>query len=919
MRIFFSLALLLIATSLTAQSFEINGKVVNPQGTPLESATIYVEKPSDSTLVTYTISDDSGNFQLSGKTALEKVNLLISYAGMQTHQQEIKIQEQQDLGTLKMEIADNTLDEITITSSRAPVTIKKDTLEFNAASFKTRKDANLEELLKELPGVEVATDGSITVNGTPVQKIKVNGKDFFGDDPKIATKNLPKELINKLQVVDSKTKSEEFTGKEGDAENKTINITIDEDKNRGFFSRLTAGGGTDDRYELSGIGNYFKNDLRISVLGSSNNINSSGFTFDEVYDAMGRNAYSISRGRNGFSINGNSFGSGNGITKSNNIGFSFVNEWPQETELSTNYFYNRADNRTESITERENILPDRRYFNVSESSGTRLNDNHRFSMGFEIQPDTLTRISVSPNFVANSGRSSNKAYTESFEADDTPINTALTDNYSEVKSTNFSNRLSFSRKFGEKGGYYSLYFNNQNNTRKQDNNFFSEREVYDDQGNLTRTDIQDQLITEDNKEDNYGVSANARFPLTEKLMLDLSYRFEKEDGRNERLVYEADGDGEYELLDEALSSDFKSESFNHRPSVGLAYNGEKLRANLSGGFQSIRLKNEDLFTNSEIDNTYDNFFASAFARYRMGQGKSIFINYRNSWNTPSLRQLQPVINTINPLNIVVGNPDLKPTLDHRVYVNFNNFDFKTRSGFYAYLSANFTDDKVVARTTVDEDLVRTTTYTNLDGAYNISGGGRTDKTFKLENESSIKIQGGLHGNYSKNVGFTNGEEYNSKSLNLTPNIGLTYNFRDLVTIEPFYSIGFVDAEYSFNKREEKYNNQNVSLAITSYWPEKFIIGSDIAYRNIGNAAPGFQDSFYLWNASLGYELFGENGILKIKVFDLLDQNIATQRFTGDDFIQDTQELVLEQYFMLSFTYKLSKFGGKDPNKKRGRR
>ena len=920
MRILFSLALLFLAGNLTAQTFEINGKVTGPQGEPLESATVYLEKPADSSLVTYTISDNSGLFQLSGNAGLKVANLLVSYAGFKTHSQRLEIDEKLNLGTIEMQVADNALDEITITSSRAPVTIKKDTLEFNAASFKTRKDANLEELLKELPGVEVATDGSITVNGTPVSQIKVNGKDFFGDDPKIATKNLPKELINKLQVVDSKTKSEEFTGKEGDAENKTINITIDEDKNRGFFSRLTAGGGTNDRYESSGIGNYFKNDFRVSLLASSNNINSSGFSFDEIYDAMGRNAYSISRSRGGnFSINGNNFGSGNGITKSDNAGFSLVNEWPQETELSSNYFYSRADNITETKTQRENILPDRRFFNNSESSSNRINNNHRFSMGFEIQPDTLTRISVRPNINTNNGRSSNQAFTESVEEDGTPINTALTDNYSEVHSVNFSNRLNFTRKFGKNGGYYSLSFNNQNNTRSQDNNFFSEREIYNEEGELVNTNIQDQFISEENKDDNYGIDLGVRFPITEELMLDVSYDFDKEDGRNERLVYDVNEEGDYTLLDDELSNDFISESFEHRPSLGLVYNDEKLRASLSGGFQSIQLKNQDVFTETKIDNTYENVFANAYLRYKLSQGKSIYFNYNNSWDTPSLTQLQPVTNTINPLNIITGNPDLRPALRHRFYFNFNNFDFKTRSGFYAYLGGNYTNDQVVTRSTIDEDLVRTTTYTNIDGAYTYFGGGSMDKTFKLEKESSIKLRGGVYGNFNKNIGFTNEQRFFSKTLNLTPSLSLEYNFRDLVTLEPFYSVEFVDAEYSFNNREENYKNQNISLALTSFWPEKFVIGSDISYQSIGNASPGFENSFYLWNASLGYEILGDKGTLKVKVFDLLDQNIATRRFTGDDFIQDTQELVLEQYFMLSFTYKMSKFGGKDPNNKRGSR
>ena len=194
---------------------------------------------------------------------------------------------------IKMELATNELGEVTVVSERAPVTVKSDTLEFNAASFNTRQDANLEEVMKKLPGVEVDAQGNITVNGKPVSRILVNGKEFFGNDPKIATKNLPKEIIDKIQVVDTKTKSEEFTGKAGNPDDKTINVTIKEDKNRGYFARATAGGGTDDRYELSGIANYFKDDLRVSVLASSNNINSAGFSFDEVYDMMGGRARSI--------------------------------------------------------------------------------------------------------------------------------------------------------------------------------------------------------------------------------------------------------------------------------------------------------------------------------------------------------------------------------------------------------------------------------------------------------------------------------------------------------------------------------------------------------------------------------------------------------------------------------------------------
>ncbi len=321
-------ALFLISNLAIGQGFEIDGKVLDQNNVPLESATVYVEKVADSSLVTYTISDKDGTFHLEDRSEPEKSRLIISFAGLKTYQRIIDIKEKMTLDPIKMELMDNQLDEVTVTGSRPPITVKKDTLEFNADSFNTRQDANLEELMKKLPGVEVDNDGNITINGKPVQRILVNGEEFFGNDPKIATKNLPKEIIEKIQVTDTKTKSEEFTGKAGDPDNKTVNITIKKDKNKGYFARATAGGGTDERYELSAIGNYFKDKLRITALGSSNNINASGFSYDEVFGMMGRNA-----GRSIF------FGGGGGITKAETGGLNFSNRWDDKYTLNTDYVF----------------------------------------------------------------------------------------------------------------------------------------------------------------------------------------------------------------------------------------------------------------------------------------------------------------------------------------------------------------------------------------------------------------------------------------------------------------------------------------------------------------------------------------------------------------------------------------------------
>ncbi|MDQ7917550.1 outer membrane beta-barrel protein [Mesonia sp. MT50] len=920
---FFLLGFLLIFASAEAQEYKIQGKVIDSENVALESATIYVETVKDSSLVDYTITDVDGSFVIEGSTDATEVNLYISFTGFQTYKKKYQLSENSmiNTGSITLNLADNTLGEVVVQATKAPVSIKTDTLEFNASSFKTKADANLEEVLKKLPGVTVDKDGAVSVNGKKVSRVLVNGKEFFGDDPKIATKNLPKEIINKIQVVDTKTKSEEFTGKEGDSENKTINITIDEDKNKGYFARLTAGGGTDERYELSGIGNYFKDDLRVSILASSNNINSSGFTFDEVFDAMGRSAYSIARSSNGsFSINGNSFGGGGGVTKSDNGGISLVNEWDDETELSANYFFNRGDTKTRTQIERENILPDRTYFNNSISSSDRKNDNHRARFGFEFQPDTLTRISFRPNMTVNKGFSKSNSNTSSFGEDGNPINNAETEQFSNLSSTNFSNRLNVTRKFGSKGGFISLGFDNTNNTSEEENVYFSSREIYDDLGNLEDTDIQDQFINQNTRKDEYSVRANTRLPLSEKLSLDVSYSYTKSKGKSERLIYEKDDvTGEYDVLVDTLSNDFNSETFNHRPNIGLVYKDDKLRASISGGLENVRLKNEDLFSETSFDNTYNNLYSNAYFRYKINKTKSIYFNYRNSRDTPSITQLQPVTNTTNPLNVVTGNPNLDPSLEHRMYMNFNNYDFKSRSGFYAYLGGNLTNDKVVAITTTNEDLVRTTTYTNVDGVYSMFVGASLDKTITLESKNTIKIDAGVNGNFSKDLGFSNGVKFDSNRYIVSPRVGVQYDIIDVLTVEPSYDISFNNAKYSLNNtRDQNYINHDIALEVTSYWPKNFVFGNDISYRHLGNIAPGFKNDFVLWNMSLGYKVMGDDGIFKVKVFDVLDQNISTSRNTGDDFVQDTQELVLEQYVMFSFTYKLSKFGGKDPNKKGGR-
>jgi hypothetical protein len=912
-----SCIILFVCLISNSQEYSIKGQVLDSLSfQSLRSATIFIETIKDSTLLNYTISDNAGKFKLVFSTKETQSRLNISYTGMQTYARVINLTENQlDLGSIKLKELASNLNEVIVNVNRSPITIKKDTLEFNAASFKTRPGANLEETLKQLPGVEVDAAGNITVNGKPVQRILVNGKEFFGNDPKIATKNLPKEIINKIQVVDTKTQSQEFTGEEGDSENKTINITIDEDKNRGYFSRATLGGGTDDRYEMSGIANYFEDEARLSVLASSNNINSSGFTFDEVFDAMGRRARTVTKKGGSFGINGINFGNNNGITKSESAGLSFVNEWQENLELSTDYFFGRNKTNTRTSTRRENILPDRTFFLNSENNSTRNNNSHRGNVNFSYKPDTLTRISIRPSININKGTTQSSNLSESLDEDQNLINTSETENRNENLNLNFSNRLSITRKFGDKGAFLNLSLDNDNNKSESDNFFFSSRETFGDNPN---TLIQDQLISEDNYSDTYEIESRYRSVMTDNLFLDATYSYEIESSKNERSIFDFDENtNSYSNFNAELSNEFKVKGETHIPSVGLRYEGDKLRTGFNVGLLNTQLRTKNLIQNIEFKNDFNNLFTSANFRYEFERSKRLSVYYRNSNNIPSIQQLQPVSIQTDPLNIIEGNPNLKPSFNQNINVNFNNFDFKSKSGYGFYMSYNYTSDQVVSVSVTDQDLLRTTTFDNISGAQNARINFYYSKQLKAENEDIYRLRGNISGQYENNLGFTNGKQFESDNYVVSPYFGLTYEKDQVITFNPGFGLDYNLRNFNINSnRNEEFTNLNFSLEATTYWPRNVVFGNDITYFKYGNVAADFRSTSLQWNISLGYQFAKDNATFKFKVYDLLDQNIGTRRQTGDDFVQDTDQLILERYFMFSFTYKFSKFGGKDSNPKR---
>lgn len=905
------LALGLISLGATAQDFTITGILTDAKTRkPLEAATVVVETAKDSSMITYTITDKSGEFELKGKAYQDLANLYVTFVGYAPYSKTIDFAKNRDidLGTLQLKESVETLGDVVIKARAAPVTIKKDTLEFDVASFKTKKDANVEDLLKELPGVEVDEQGQITINGKPVNKVLVNGKPFFGNDPTIATRNLTKEIVEKIQVVDTKTESEAFTGEEGDDQNKTINITIDKEKNKGIFGRVAAGGGTDKRFEYAGFANYFNNDRRISVLGGGNNINSPGFSFGEIEKMFG-NARNASFNSNGtFNINGRSFGGGQGITNSRVGGANYVDVIGKDNDVSADYFYNAANSYEDRRESREVTLPNRRFFSNSSSRTDNRDISHAVNTRFEIKVDSTFLIEVRPQFTYSEG---NNRFTREEETRDSVqvlTNESSTTNESFRNGRNFDNNVSATKRYGKDGGFIRVSMDNNINDTDTDAFSISNTEIYgDDRETIDRNQNTDGKVTRNG----IGLNAEWRVPLiSKKLFLSAEYRYNNDRRTDRQSVFDLNGDTEvYSDFNLAQSSDFTNKNRRSRPELGMNFNNEKIRARASAAYVFRTLESSDALREIDFSNDFNALELRGNFSYNFSKKTSTYLGYNLDNNAPNVRQLSPYIDVSNPLNTIQGNPDLKPTNQHSIYFGFNNYDWQSRTGFNSWINASFINDDVVSKSTISNANVRETTYTNVDGVYRLYGRVNYEKNIELDTLRTLKYELGVGMQGNRSVNFNNGVEYASKTLNFSPRLGLRFTWKKLFEIRPEYAPSFYRNTFDlpgFDNRD--FTRHELRVRTSTFWPKELQWENDIRFITNPDVAQGFQTNSVFWNSTLAYSILKNQGTITLKAYDILNQNTNARRTSTADYIQDVQSTVLQRYFMLSFSYRFNTLG-----------
>lgn len=927
-----TLLLFLACTHLSfSQIITLKGKITGPDDFPLESATVYITSAKDSTVVDYTITDKNGNWELRTRKIEKPVFLKISYVGFADYKQPFEgLTENREFDTIKLADQSTDLSEVVIEGEIPPIRIKSDTLEFNASSFKVRPDSNVQTLLKQLPGVDIDEEGKITVNGKEVNQILVNGKPFFDQDGKIALQNLPADIINKVQVTDAKTKEEELTGQKASGDTASINLTIDEEKNKGLFGKIMGGYGTDDRYESSALVNYFKGPRKISLLASSNNINSTGFSMNEIFDSMGggRNMSIYTNDNGSFGINGMQFGGGSGITRSNMIGLNYADEWVKGFDGTGSYFYTSADTENRNRTSLTNFLPERidpvtgavtdeSYITESTSNSVNTKYAHNLNTEFNIKIDSTSGIWFAPKFVKASSDVKNTSTRFSQRLDN---NRLLNDSDAFTSDINENNalttNLNYYKSFNKRGRMISLnmYTENRKDDGSQLNQSVTNSYSYDADGTQNTTaDVRDQIRYNRQTTDNYNFNFEFLEPLMDSLKLkvgvnyNLNKRMEDRDGFDFN-----EATNSYTDYNDALSNLITSNTSTIRPIAGVTMDVDKIWLNVEAGTQITKFDNFSNYLGQDytLNKDYALPYAEATLSYRMTKSKSMWVRYGYDIEFPDARQVLPVLDISNPLYTYIGNPDLDPSKRHNFNLSYRNFDFATRSGYSIYAGGGYNDLDIVQSTVVDSSAISNTTYFNVKGTYSAYFGANWSKSIKNE-AHTYRINLGASGNLGANKGFLNGSIFESTRVTISPKVNFTYEYGELLTINPTYNFSYNQFNYS-NYIIDKASNfvHRINLQTTSYWPKHVVFGNDFGYTYNSQIADGFKKDFYLWNSSIGYNFLKDRLLFKVKVYDVLNQNLGTSRTIGATSIRDEENIVLQRYFMFSLTYKLDKFGGK---------
>jgi len=889
---------------------------------PVAAATITILERKDSSLVTFTMTGNDGRFELKG-LANGEYRLLLSHVSYYNSNKYFTISDNNktaELGNLVMNDKTKVLEEVVLANEAPPVTLINDTIQYNAGSFKVQPNANVEQLLKKLPGVKVEKDGTIKAQGEKVNRVLVDGKEFFGNDPKIATKNLPADAVDKVQVYDKQSDQAQLTGFEDGNYEKTINLKLKKDKKKGMFGKVNAGAGNKERYEGRFNVNSFKGARQFSAIGMGNNTNAEGFSFMDILNFTGELARMQGGGGGNININisgdqaaamGMSPGGRNsGINTAWGGGFNYNNIIGTKLDFQSNYFYNRFNPKSESHIERQYFLPDSSYFYDQNSFTDNLSNNHRFNLNSLYQVDSMNSIRFTPSFSYQKTNNQSQTDYQTLSEDKVKTNEGFSNNTSESKGYNFRNDIIWRKKFARKGRTFSLSLQTSLNESDGNGSLSSINHFYNPNGTLLRRDTLNQKSTTKGDLRGYNTKAVYTEPLWKRSLLEFSVSKSNTKNTSQKTTHDYNKlNGKYDQLNNFLTNDFENTYGFINGGIRMRKQGKKYNYSFGANWQRAELEGKIVSgtKDSLISKTFRNILPNARVQYNFTKFKSLSLNYNTSTTQPSMAQLQPVPDNSNSLNIKEGNPDLKQEYNHTIQTHLNLISPYKNKNLFMFLTMQATQNKIVNYDIVNSLGIKRTKPVNVNGVYNLNSNISYSMPVRfLKGTVELSTNTGVF----KTKQFINTVGNDIKTVSVGPELRLDMSPTDKLNIGLGAGFNYNKTNYSLQSAlNSNYLSQEYNASLDWEMPKGFFFSTDFMYTINSQRATGFNTKIPLWNASISKQMLKYNrGELKFTARDLLNKNVGITRNTNNNYIEDSRVLTLRQFFLLSFTYSLSKTG-----------
>ncbi|MFL9481594.1 outer membrane beta-barrel protein [Chitinophagaceae bacterium LWZ2-11] len=910
------------AFAASAQTGSVRGRLIDSIGKQsLKDASVVILESKDSTLETYSLAKDDGSFELKNIPQGTYI-VQATFQGYSPFFKKVQITKDNlilNVGTIYMKIKEKELDEVVVTQS--PVVMKHDTIEYNAGSFKVNPGANVvvEDLLKKMPGMSVDNSGNVSHAGEQVQRVLVDGKRFFGDDPRMATKNLPPDVVDKIQVFDDLSDQSKFSGFDDGNRVKTINITTKKDKRKGYFGKVNLGAGEDSQGDgdlvydnMLNLSRYNGNS-QLTLLGQGNNVNKQNFTPQNILGGSGGGG-----GRGG---GGGGTSTGTGITTTWAGGGNYHNTWGKANpfDFAGSYFYNSQKNVNSTKTNTQNFLTGSKgadSSNYTDALSSGLSNKSVSSVNFNIEPqlDSSNSMIIRPSFTYQEGDNfSNQSSTKYLENHiDTVYNTASKSS-SESNGYNSSVNATFRHKFKTKGRTYSINVTGGRNENNSSGDYYSDNSYFVPTKYYKNVDQQYNSATTTNS---LSTTLSYTEPTFKNQLIEFKYNYSYNKNEADTKTFNYNGATQgFDLLDSALSNKYDNTYFSNTATINYRVQKTKYNFMFGSGLQFGNQTSNNLSKDYTIKRNYVNPSPSFNFTYNFSKTKSLRVFYNGNTGQPSVSQLQPIVATSDSINFTVGNPNLKQQFTHSFRVLYHSFDVVTQQLVFATINASVIQNDIQSSVVNLKGAQynagsQITSYTNLNGTVNING--TFSYGFPLRTPKS-NLTFTTNASYAQSQNLIDSASNFARNTSIGEKIGWTTNLKDNFDVNVFSTSTYNIAKQTLNTRSNANTfQQQVGVDFTYFTKNGFLFANNFTYSYTGGLSAGYNASVPLWNASIAKQFFkNKAGELKFYVFDLLNQNKSATRTSSGTGIVDTQSKVLTRYFMLSFTYSLRKFGAQD--------